>query len=400
MVGDDDGPMPALDVATLLTVTTLFHVMAVGAWLLLGEFFHMAPRACRLFAAALALRALTLGCPGCWSALPPLPRLGLMEAGALLGTALTLLGLRRLLGSRSSPHTLWWPFGLALLPIALGAAMGPPHWIVLGSALGTIALVGQAPQELWRHLGRRLPQPLVAAMALPFVAVVLLSGLRLVQIRAEPGWDALLLLMATPPLPRALAVLLLTVLITLTLMALLIWRLIARIQHLTRHDPLTGASNRRAFEERLAEAQALLRRGQGFALVMIDIDHFKRINDLHGHAAGDAALRHCVRLWQPLLREPDPLGRLGGEEFCALLPLPAPDDLGTALAVAERLRAALAATPLPWQGRTLALTASFGVALPRPDDDAAGSLGLAAADAALYRAKAEGRNRVCGGALA
>jgi len=127
---------------------------------------------------------------------------------------------------------------------------------------------------------------------------------------------------------------------------------------------------------------------------MIDIDHFKRINDQHGHATGDAALKHCVRIWQAGLREIDRLGRLGGEEFCALLPLASPTDLDTAAAITERLRAGLEAQPLPCNGGTLALTASFGVALPVAGD-ARGEIGLARADAELYRAKAEGRNRVC-----
>jgi diguanylate cyclase (GGDEF)-like protein len=90
----------------------------------------------------------------------------------------------------------------------------------------------------------------------------------------------------------------------------------------------------------------------------------------------------------------DRLGRLGGEVFCALLPLASPGDLATAAAVIERLRAALAAQPLAWEGLLLPLSASFGVALPVAGD-AAGEIGLARADAELYRAKAEGRNRVC-----
>ncbi len=383
--------MQSLDVPTLLTVTLLFNVMAICAWLLLGELFRMAPVACRLFAAALALRTLALGFPVYWAALPPLLRLGIVETGALLGSTLTLLGLRQLLGSRSATRPLYWVAGGALAVIVLGAFTGPPRLPALGSALGSSVLLVLALRELWRGLSPRLPRALVVGMALPFVAALLLSGLRTVQLGVAPWVDTMLLQMQEPPPPRALAVLVLNILITLTLMALLVWRLITRIQHLTRNDPLTGAANRRAFEARLAEAQALLRRGQGFALVMIDIDHFKRVNDIHGHAAGDAALRHCVRLWRPLLREVDAFGRVGGEEFCALLPLPAPDGISMVMAVAERLRVALAASPLSWQGQMLTLTASFGVAVPRPDD---ADGGLAAADAALYRAKAEGRNCV------
>jgi diguanylate cyclase (GGDEF)-like protein len=131
---------------------------------------------------------------------------------------------------------------------------------------------------------------------------------------------------------------------------------------------------------------------------MLDIDHFKRINDRLGHAAGDAALQHAVRLWKAELREVDTLGRLGGEEFCALLPLAAPGDLPAATRVAERLRAALEARPLVWLGEQVLMTASVGVALP-DSPDAEGDVGLARADAQLYRAKGEGRNRVCAPAI-
>ncbi|MFX8274103.1 GGDEF domain-containing protein, partial [Acinetobacter baumannii] len=117
-----------------------------------------------------------------------------------------------------------------------------------------------------------------------------------------------------------------------TLAFLVLMRLILRIEHLLDRDPLTDTLNRRAFEQALAEAQAQLQRGHGFAVAMIDIDHFKRINDRHGHAAGDAALRQMVQELQPCLREVDHFGRLGGEEFCVLLP---DTDLAGAALVAE-----------------------------------------------------------------
>ena len=86
--------------------------------------------------------------------------------------------------------------------------------------------------------------------------------------------------------------------VSLSVLILLLWRLVSRVQTLVRLDGLTGALSRRAFESALLTALAWLRRGRPFAVVMIDIDFFKRINDQHGHAVGDAALKHCVRLWR------------------------------------------------------------------------------------------------------
>lgn len=168
-----------------------------------------------------------------------------------------------------------------------------------------------------------------------------------------------------------------------------------RLQAIVLTDPLSGCFNRRGLNQ-LAEREVAraIRQKKEIAVLAIDLDHFKRVNDEHGHPAGDAALQHCVRVWQAGLREVDQLGRLGGEEFCVLLPLGTPGDLATAATVAERLRSQLAAQPLRWKDVELKLSASFGVALP-VTGDAQGEICLVRADAELYRAKAEGRNRVC-----
>ena len=176
-----------------------------------------------------------------------------------------------------------------------------------------------------------------------------------------------------------------------SLMALLVWRLVGRVEHLTRRDPMTDTLNRRAIADEVQLLQARRERGHAFALVLMDIDHFKRVNDELGHAAGDAALLHVVRVVRGGLREGDRLGRLGGEEFCALLPYTTAE---AAALVAERMRAALQAQTLLWRGQRVELTASFGVAGGRANDPA-GEASMARADEQVYRAKGEGRNRVC-----
>ncbi len=158
-------------------------------------------------------------------------------------------------------------------------------------------------------------------------------------------------------------------------------------------DYLTGAANRRSLMQRLALELQRVRRvaGHRCAVLAVDLDLFKQVNDQHGHAAGDAVLRQTAALMQRLTRQHDLVARSGGEEFTLLLPETSPDD---ALALAERLRAGLQAQVVRHQGQALVVTVSVGVAQILADDadeDAA----LARADAALYQAKAAGRNRVC-----
>ena len=386
--------MDFLDVPTVLKVSALFNLMAALAWLTLAQAFRIAPRAGRLMAAAHVLRLATQDYGNHLAGWPDLLRQAVPEYGLLGGMVLLLLALRRMLRSRRRPRDIAWIAGLGALAIAAGLASGSALAPELAGTAAVTALALLAVREVVRGVGPQLSRVVAIATTTPFALLALMSLAHGAELLLEPGLHGHLLHGELPSPARAVLWFVVTAAITLSLIALMIWRVVMRIQHLTYRDPLTGALNRRAFEQALVDAQAQLQRGHGFALAMIDIDHFKRINDEHGHPAGDAALQHCVRIWQAGLREVDRLGRLGGEEFCALLPLAPAGDLATAATVAERLRASLAAQPLPWGGRALPLSASFGVALPVAGD-AEGEIGLARADAELYRAKAEGRNRVC-----
>jgi diguanylate cyclase (GGDEF)-like protein len=157
-------------------------------------------------------------------------------------------------------------------------------------------------------------------------------------------------------------------------------------------DFLTGLPNRREFMARLDDEQARLQRDiseQG-AVLMLDLDHFKRVNDEYGHATGDAVLRHLAGLMRDSQRKIDTLGRVGGEEFAVLLP---GADMAAALAFAERLRQRIAGTPLQAESGALSVTVSIGIAALDPED-ASGDAALVRADKALYCAKRAGRNRV------
>jgi len=157
-------------------------------------------------------------------------------------------------------------------------------------------------------------------------------------------------------------------------------------------DPLTNVPNRRGFFAALAPWMALARRpGQPTALVVLDLDGFKRVNDAYGHPAGDAVLRHVVELCRRQLRDSDLLGRLVGVEFAILLPR---TRLEEALLVAERIRAAIATSPVKSERAMIAMTASFGVTVIRPEDSTVTL--FQRADDALRDAKDGGRNRVSG----
>lgn len=162
----------------------------------------------------------------------------------------------------------------------------------------------------------------------------------------------------------------------------------SRINQLSRLDSLTGLANRREFDYRLADEVARCqRRPRPLSLIFCDIDHFKAVNDTHGHAAGDAVLAGLADVLRAGVRETDLAARIGGEEFAVVV---AEGPLDAARALAERLRSALAAQIMDPIGA--AVTASFGVAERRSGESAVEL--LARADAALYAAKRSGRNRV------
>ena len=166
-----------------------------------------------------------------------------------------------------------------------------------------------------------------------------------------------------------------------------------RIEDLARKDPLTGVCNRRHFlelGERLLKLGARSKRPS--SLLMVDLDHFKTVNDRFGHAAGDAVIRESARLMGREVRQTDLLARIGGEEFVILLPHA---DLETGLQVGERVREGIASMAIPFEGldHPLTITASLGLAVEDPGADSLASL-MSKADQALYQAKAGGRNRV------
>jgi len=157
------------------------------------------------------------------------------------------------------------------------------------------------------------------------------------------------------------------------------------------HDTLTGISNRGVIMDAVRRERSRQDRGgNAFAIVLADVDHFKYVNDTHGHLAGDAVLQEVARRMMSFVRPYDAVGRYGGEEF--LIVVPSSDAMG-ALGLAERIRQGLEGKPVIAEGATIGITASFGVAASTPGRLLDPQEMLRLADDALYRAKSNGRNR-------
>jgi diguanylate cyclase (GGDEF)-like protein len=164
------------------------------------------------------------------------------------------------------------------------------------------------------------------------------------------------------------------------------------LRELATHDSLTGLLNRRAcLDSLLAESNRGCRTGNPLCIVMADIDHFKRINDTHGHQTGDEVLREVARRMQRSLRRYDTAGRLGGEEFLLVLP---ECSLEEGVKLAERLCHLVRSEPVIAKNISIEVSISLGVAVANQVVPADLEALLGSADAALYRAKEAGRNRV------
>lgn len=190
------------------------------------------------------------------------------------------------------------------------------------------------------------------------------------------------------------------VIVTLLVEALFIFRPMARrlaehvrqLMHLVDVDFLTGLNNRRSFSERSARLiDQAQRHDRPAAVMLIDADHFKRVNDEHGHPAGDTVLVALARALQDGARSCDVVGRIGGEEFAILLP---ETTVAEAVMIAERVRSRIAAKTIAVDGHQLVQTVSIGVGRVPIEQDDPLACALKVADTMLYKAKAAGRNRV------
>ncbi len=374
--------MPPLDAATLLMVIAVIDAVACVVWLALGQGLRIAPRAARRLSAYHGLCALAW-----WPALPEsMERLVGLPLDVISAGLLTA-GVRGLTRVRYEAWDIVAIVAFGLVATAFTA--GDPD-LSTARAVSNIAGGALALMAAWDvAVGAGFRGRLTTVLVLPYGVLAAGCFWRTAGLLGwvPPGFN-LAGLGANAPL--AMLRLIVDLAIATGLVALVMQRLIARVRHLTRRDALTGLLNRRALEEHLARLQAKTERGRPNAVLVLDVDHFKRINDELGHAGGDAALQHLSRVLGETLRDTDCFGRLGGEEFALLLP---DTDLDGAMLVAERLRDLLQKQPLAWGDKLWPISASFGVATMRAGDSN-GRDALTRADAAMYAAKARGRNRV------
>jgi len=257
--------------------------------------------------------------------------------------------------------------------------------VAMSLLLGGLYLMGAfALLRGWRRAGAL--QRMLALATLVLALAVAARGL--LVLFAPGGWAWLGNKLLRQMVPVALYLLALVNAFGLLLLGR--EQLQGELARLDTVDPLSGAPNQRGFFAALAPWLALARRpGLPTALLLLDLDQFKRVNDSYGHAAADAVLRSVVEVCVQQLRDSDALGRMAGVEFAILLPR---TNLAEATLVAERIRAAIAATPVKAERALINMSASFGVTTIRADDSTV-SL-LARAGLALRAAKEGGRNRV------
>lgn len=276
---------------------------------------------------------------------------------------------------------------LALL--GSGRDAGVARTIALSSLSSWLML--RAAVELHRGARAEFGRGELAAVAAPMVAVGAVMALRVVVSVVRPEAGAASITQASVfnyGLLLTMAALL--ALFHFALGFLVLRRMVTELEHLSSHDSLTRLFNRRAFERRMSgEIAASHRTGTALGLLLVDIDHFKRVNDRFGHPAGDAVLRKVAERLAQAIRRNDVVARLGGEEFGVLLP--ATDAAGIRQA-ADRLRLAVSGRPLAVGESTLVVTVSVGASMRLSGETDAEAM-LQRADQALYRAKAEGRDR-------
>lgn len=309
--------------------------------------------------------------------------------GTLLASVLFTWGLGQM--AEDPPPESWMKFALVLAALAPLAALGRGPLVLgqvlaWGMALGALLMLWSSRRFVLRpsHLPARV-------LGICLIAYAIANLLRLAMTLRYDGAP-------TPHLinmpmswwtPYALLYGVLPILVSMLLMALVNAQLRDQLLQRASTDELTGALTRRAVREQATPHLARVRRtAQESAVMMFDLDHFKRINDTHGHHVGDEVLRQSAAVLRRHLRPESLFARYGGEEFIAVVPV---IDLPAARRVAERLREAVATTPMGADA-ALYVTVSVGITLVDPDEDL--DAALQRADAALYRAKHEGRNQV------
>ena len=378
---------------TILQFTVIVGLVFGMTWLLMAALLGLAPRASKLFMVANVALVAGVMLTSLRTSQGGYVYFHLADWVTIAGFACLHLGLLHLIDADRPPalHSLF-PLLLTIL-VTAPFAPGPSSATVMSLALfGTLAWYAfTAFMDGMRGLDEEVfSKSARAGVSAPFFLMGLVLIVRTLDVLGASIFGIPRSFTSNNPVFFLWAMVVFMLLANIALATLATGRLLMRIRSLAEMDYLTGCLNRRSLEQRMRiELDRNLRSGEPLACVFFDLDHFKRINDAHGHEAGDAALKHTVRLIGDLLRSVDALGRFGGEEFMVLMPN---TDLKGAADAANRMRVALTRTKLEIQGQVIPLSASFGAAVlgrnERLDDL------VRRADAAMYEAKRLGRNRV------
>ena len=386
--------LSATDIA--FTMIAVMQVVFCGIWLLGSWVIGDVRRAALHWSAFAGLSTLSFVALVVALHQPmPLPAEYLRATGNVFGVAAMLAlhrGIRLFVGA--PPSTTAYALGLVVVLFASWLGLSPAHAVVrvsVNSAVLTVIALGIAA-DLYRYGRNVVRQRHTWLLSVPLVAAA--AGFSLRGVRAMWHPESVATEMTADSglnVGSAIAYMVIALTFHATLIGLVFGRLLADLRHRSRHDGLTGLLNRRTMEETLlSQVQRSRRTGEPFTVLMLDLDHFKAINDRHGHAAGDRALKHTAAALKAELREVDALGRFGGEEFLVLMP---GTTVEAARPVAERLRTALTTDAPRIDGATPPLSASIGIAQWRGPAEEPSRL-LMRADAALYRAKMRGRDCV------
>jgi len=379
------------DLRTVFLVGACTTALGAMTFLGLARMYRPAATAMRHYALALAFMAIGLASLAMRGTVPDSLSYPGTNLGVSIGIVLTTDATLRLFG-RSQPA---WSLGVQASALAL-------LWGWLGSDPGGVTqrvLVTSVVQCGWsaacvlaiRRSGSWERQPYVRTLAAFFIGYALVHLLRGVAavlgapsaaggvFAPSPAQIGFVLLFALSPIALAMII-----------QMMLHARISGELHRRATTDELTGLHARRHFfdlsRERLRGRQAA---GAVHHLLMIDLDHFKSVNDRYGHAVGDRALRHAAQVLKKALKNAGLLGRYGGEEFCALIGSASIDDAKRTI---DELRRALEAAPMRAGPSTIVLTASIGAV--QVDDAESLERFLVHADHCVYRAKTEGRNRV------
>lgn len=283
---------------------------------------------------------------------------------------------------------------LTLLWLWLWPGHANAPWRAASISLLSLVCLLFIGRTIYRHLQREIRRNRwMALFVVPSLFGALVMGHRAVTALIDPSAVTQNSIAGnTINLPSAMLWVLLSLSQELTLFGLVIFKLGGQLRRAARHDRLTGLLNRHAMDDMLTQEQQRARRMSApFSALMVDIDHFKSVNDRLGHAAGDHILRAVAQHLRKQLRATDLVSRWGGEEFLVLLPA---TQRAEACRLADKLCDSLRHLPIAWGGADLRCTVSIGVAQWRPASDSSDAL-LARADQALYCAKNGGRDRMC-----